>query len=85
MTMHSGLESRVPFLHNDLVDYILSCNLDSFYSPENPKLILKDFAIKNTPLTKELIYRPKVGFPIDLMKVFSSKYPDTPLSVMVKV
>ena len=35
MTMHSGLESRVPFLHNDLVDYILSCNLDSFILRES--------------------------------------------------
>ena len=63
-TMRHSIESRVPFLHNDLFDYV--SNLDSSILIDNfeSKKILKKYASVKNKLPKEVIYRDKVGFPV---------------------
>ena len=62
--MRHSIESRVPFLHNDLFDYV--SNLDSSILIDNfeSKKILKKYASVKNKLPKEVIYRDKVGFPV---------------------
>jgi asparagine synthase (glutamine-hydrolysing) len=60
MTMATGVEARVPFLDNDLFDYVATLP-DHFKQNGNiGKFILKE-SMKNK-LPQDIIYRPKTGF-----------------------
>ena len=71
MTMAHGLETRVPFLDIDLVEFISSI-------PSNKKLkndgkyYLKKIAEKY--LSKDLIYRDKFYFPVPPLKILEGKF-----------
>lgn len=60
MTMAVGVEARVPFLDNDLIDF--ACSLPDHLKQNGPvgKYILKKTMEKYLP--HEIIYRPKTGF-----------------------
>lgn len=59
MSMASGLEVRVPFFDNDLVDYVLSLP-DSVKYPHTPKALLVH--AMGDLLPSEIVNRPKMGF-----------------------
>ncbi|MBK8557607.1 MAG: hypothetical protein IPL65_18465 [Lewinellaceae bacterium] len=60
MGMASGLEVRVPFFDNDLVQYVLSIP-DQFKIPHTPKALLVD-ALDDL-LPPEIVNRPKWALP----------------------
>ena len=73
MTMSNGLETRVPFLDRDLVEFILS--IPSLNKLENDgKYYLKKIAEKY--LDKELIYRDKFYFPVPPLKMLHGQFYD---------
>ncbi len=59
MSMASGLEVRVPFFDNDLVDYVLALP-DHVKYPHTPKALL--VAALGDLLPSEIVHRPKMGF-----------------------
>jgi asparagine synthase (glutamine-hydrolysing) len=59
MSMASGLEVRVPFFDNDLVEYVLSLP-DSIKYPHTPKALL--VSALGDLLPSEIVNRPKMGF-----------------------
>ena len=79
MTMAHSIESRVPFLDNDLVEYSLSylshSNYDySYFSniTKNTKKYLK--LISEKYFGKSFTYRTKSGFSFPLLKILKSNY-----------
>jgi asparagine synthase (glutamine-hydrolysing) len=60
MSMAVGVESRVPFLDLELVNFSTKIPLEYKMQGTNTKYILKKVAEKYLP--RELIYRPKAGF-----------------------
>ena len=59
MSMASGLEVRVPFFDNDLVDYVLALP-DAVKYPHTPKGLL--VGALGDLLPPEIVHRPKMGF-----------------------
>jgi asparagine synthase (glutamine-hydrolysing) len=59
MSMASGLEVRVPFFDNDLVDYVLRIP-DALKYPHTPKQLLVDALEHRLPA--DIVQRPKMGF-----------------------
>lgn len=68
-SMHSSLETRIPFLDQAIVDFAFT--LDSKYKVKNRenKIILRKLLEKYLP--KNLIYKQKTGFGIPLNKWFN--------------
>lgn len=60
ITMHFGLECRVPILDNDLIEFVESLHSSLKYNTWNGKLIHKSFAKEFLP--SKVINRPKMGF-----------------------
>jgi asparagine synthase (glutamine-hydrolysing) len=60
ITMHFGLECRVPMLDNDLVAFIESIPREHKFSFRKSKIIHKEFAQEYLPL--EMIHRKKLAF-----------------------
>ncbi len=60
MSMAVGIETRVPFLDNDLVSLSTQLPVDLKMNGKTTKYLLKKVAEKYLP--KEVIYRPKTGF-----------------------
>jgi len=65
-SMHYSLETRVPFLSNDMLDYSLSCNYETSINGKQGKLIPKNSLAVKTK--SELVFQPKKGFTIPLDK-----------------
>ena len=71
MTMSHGLETRVPFLDRDLVEFVLS--IPSLTKLKNDgKYYLKKIAEKY--LDDELIYRDKFYFPVPPLKIIQGQF-----------
>ena len=71
MTMSHGLETRVPFLDRDLVEFVLS--IPSLSKLKNDgKYYLKKIAEKY--LDHELIYRNKFYFPVPPLKIIQGQF-----------
>ena len=71
MTMSHGLETRVPFLDRDLVEFVLS--IPSLSKLKNDgKYYLKKIAEKY--LDDELIYRDKFYFPVPPLKIIQGQF-----------
>ncbi len=80
MTMSSGLETRVPFLDRDLVEFVLS--IPSLSKLKNDgKYYLKKIAEKY--LDKELIYRDKFYFPVPPLKILQGQFYDYVKSALI--
>ena len=60
MSMASGVESRVPFLDFDLVDFALKIPVQQLFEGKRGKAILRHVAAGQIP--NEIINRPKCGF-----------------------
>lgn len=70
MTMAAGVESRVPFLDTELVEFSLSIPPELKMKNGEAKYILKKVAERYLP--KEIIYRPKTGFGAPVRKWITS-------------
>ena len=80
MTMSSGLETRVPFLDRDLVEFVLS--IPSLSKLKNDgKYYLKKIAEKY--LDKELIYRDIFYFPVPPLKILQGQFHDYVKSALI--
>ncbi len=66
MSMSAGVEVRVPFLDNDLVNHVSKIPSKYKQKGKEGKWILKK--IMENYLPKEIIYRPKNGFGVPLRK-----------------
>ena len=64
MSMLAGIEVRVPFLDEDLVNYSLSLPESYKLKGKNGKLIIKDLLLSVLP--KKIVYKKKTGFAIPL-------------------
>jgi asparagine synthase (glutamine-hydrolysing) len=71
MTMAWSLESRVPFLDHELVEFAASMPI-SLKTLQGGKYILKKLA--ESLLPKEIINRPKGYFPVPVLRKLQSKY-----------
>jgi asparagine synthase (glutamine-hydrolysing) len=60
LSMANSLESRVPFLDIDLVNYIIAINPEEKFHKKNGKILLKDAIKKIVP--NNVLNNPKVGF-----------------------
>lgn len=69
-SMAHGLELRAPFLDHVLMEKIAAMPIDLKLKFTTKKKILKEIALKNNLLPKEIINRPKHGFTIPQNKWF---------------
>jgi asparagine synthase (glutamine-hydrolysing) len=74
MCMMASIESRVPFLENNIIDFALI--LDSRYKIRGTcgKYIIKKVAERYLP--REVIYRKKAGFPVPWQRYIKRVNPD---------
>ena len=63
-SMSNSLETRAPFLDNNLYEFSLSLPIDQKIKNSKGKIILRDLLKKKIP--KDLIERPKAGFSIPI-------------------
>ena len=73
--MAFSLETRAPFLHQDVVEESLRMPLEFKIKNKTGKYILRDILYKHVP--KELIERPKQGFGIPLEEWIKGPLKDT--------
>jgi len=69
-SMVNGLELRSPFLDHSLMEKIAAMPSEKKVKFLTKKKILKEVALKNNLLPKEIISRPKQGFTVPLNKWF---------------
>ena len=71
ISMHFGIEARVPILDNNLIEFIESLPYTFRINGKNGKYIHKKFAEKILP--KEIVYRKKKGFQSPTEKWFKEE------------
>ncbi|MEI8024966.1 MAG: asparagine synthase (glutamine-hydrolyzing) [Pseudomonadota bacterium] len=71
MTMLASIESRVPYLDIDLVNYVNSLRFEDKVGIRSPKKIL--YNIGRTYLPKEILERPKIGFSVPISDWFTGQ------------
>lgn len=64
MSMAAGLEMRVPFLDNRLVDFCLNLPVEQQVSAREKKHLLKKVGERYLP--RDIVYRAKKGFPLPI-------------------
>jgi len=72
MSMAASIESRVPFLDHSLVEHVASLPASAKLRGFTTKAILRD-ALKGI-VPKEILTRPKMGFPVPLGKWFAGPF-----------
>jgi asparagine synthase (glutamine-hydrolysing) len=82
MTMAFGVEARVPFLDNDLIDFASSLPIHLKQNGSTGKYILKKTMEKYLP--HEIIYRPKTGFGAPLRRWLQIELKDLVNEVLSK-
>ena len=65
-SMGAGLESRVPFLDRDLIEWAMNLDEACLFGADETKKLVKDYAAQ--AFTHEFAYRKKVGFPLPLQR-----------------
>jgi len=70
-SMEASMEARVPFCDHRLVEYMYNKDYSERTNDSNSKFILKK--IFSDILDDEIINRKKIGFPVDLNKIFNKK------------
>ncbi|HQG39048.1 MAG TPA: asparagine synthase-related protein, partial [Chitinophagales bacterium] len=71
-TMRYSLESRVPFLDNNILDYALNIDTQLKFRNGESKYILKKILYKHLP--EDLFKRPKQGFAIPLASYLRKEF-----------
>jgi len=64
VSMHYSLETRVPFLGNEMLDHSLSYNYAECIKEKQGKMVLKKSLAKKT--RDDLVFQPKKGFTVPL-------------------
>tara|TARA_R110001599_G_scaffold265265_1_gene465974 strand:- start:2405 stop:4174 length:1770 start_codon:yes stop_codon:yes gene_type:complete len=72
MSMSVGLEMRVPFLDNRLIDFSLNLPVKFQVSKQHQKHLLKKVGERYLP--KDIVYRAKKGFPLPIEQWLESKH-----------
>ena len=76
MSMMVGIESRVPYLDNDVLEFGLNLPFNYKIRRLNAKYLLKRVAERYLP--KEIVYRQKKGFPLPINNWLDTEnYKDT--------
>lgn len=65
-SMGAGIESRVPFLDRDLIEWAMNLDEDILFGPDETKKVVKDHAADI--FSHDFAYRKKVGFPLPLRR-----------------
>ncbi|HEY0687068.1 MAG TPA: asparagine synthase (glutamine-hydrolyzing) [Steroidobacter sp.] len=73
MSMATSIESRVPFLDNEMIDFARSLPLPYKQTLKHRKRVLKDVALRYLP--GPIIHRRKSGFGVPLQPWFASNGP----------
>lgn len=73
MSMATSIESRVPFLDNEMIDFARSLPLHYKQTLKHRKRVLKDVALRYLP--GPIIHRRKSGFGVPLQPWFASNGP----------
>jgi asparagine synthase (glutamine-hydrolysing) len=73
MSMMAGVELRVPFLDNEIIDFCLNLPLRYKLRKSTAKYLLKKVAERYLP--KDIIYRPKCGFALPAQAWISNNNP----------
>lgn len=73
MSMATSIESRVPFLDNEMIDFARGLPLHYKQTLKHRKRVLKDVALRYLP--GPIIHRRKSGFGVPLQPWFASKGP----------
>ncbi len=71
MSMAAGIEMRIPYLDNRLVDFAVNLPLRYKVRPTETKYLLKKVAERYLP--QEIVYRSKKGFPMPVEKWFETE------------
>ncbi len=81
MSMAASIESRVPFLDHQLVEFAFSLpdhlKIKGF---ETKRIIRSAFA---TDIPKEILTRPKAGFPVPIRRWFAGEYHDVARKIIL--
>jgi len=73
MSMAASIESRVPFLDNEIIDLARSLPLEHRQTFRHRKRVLKQVALRYLPA--EIVYRRKSGFGVPLSHWFAGSGP----------
>ncbi len=73
MSMAASIESRVPFLDHHLIEYITGLPANLKVSGRTTKILLRK-AMERVGLPREILDRPKMGFPVPLDTWFRKQY-----------
>lgn len=73
MSMATSIESRVPFLDNEMIDFAQSLPLSFKQTLKHRKRVLKDVALRYLP--SPIIHRRKSGFGVPLQPWFANRGP----------
>ena len=71
VSMAHGLETRVPFLDNSLVDYLMTISTKTRFKNCTPKALIQKIASKILP-DKIIKRTDKMGFPVPLKKIIKN-------------
>ncbi len=72
MSMAASIESRVPFLDHELVEFTARMPVNMKLRGKTTKFLLKE-AMKGI-LPDEILHRPKMGFPVPMEKWLSTEF-----------
>ena len=75
MTMGANLEARVPFLDNDLVDFLLSVPFSQKTRGMSLKVILRNY-LRRIKLPRDIVERKKVGLHVPIARWFKDQLKD---------
>ena len=84
MSMAHGIETRIPFLDNKIVDYAATIPADIKFKDGNMKYLLKKTFMKTIP-PKIIERRDKMGFPVPLKHWFNKELKDFSNDILQKI
>jgi len=83
-TMLSSVEARVPFVDHRLIERIFPVSYSYKIRDSVAKHPLKSLAKNKNLLPSEIIYREKVGFPVNLKQVFNIQKNINPMDIWLE-
>jgi asparagine synthase (glutamine-hydrolysing) len=81
MSMAASIESRVPFLDHKVVEFAFSLPDELKIRGFATKRVLREAYRKNIP--REIMNRPKAGFPVPIKRWFAGEYHATAKSIVL--
>lgn len=81
MSMAASIESRVPFLDHQLVEFAFMLPDELKIKGFNTKRILRSAFADDIP--REILTRPKAGFPVPIKRWFANEYYDVTRKIIL--